>query len=211
MEKQVTFTITNTYSTLNELTAQTKNIWIVFHGMGYLSRYFIKFFDEIPAKENYIIAPQAPSKYYLKNEYRHVGASWLTKENTTVETENVMTYLDAVLEAEKVPRKYKLIIFGFSQGVSIAMRWVVHHHLRCDRLVLYAGAIPQELEAHQLNFLIDQGTEITAIVGNKDEYINEKRLQVESRRIESFFRGKAKQIVFEGGHELKKELINTLV
>ena len=87
--KQVTYQSINTYETLNDLTLKTKNIWIVLHGIGYLSRYFIDFFDGLPKEENYIIAPQAPSKYYLKNEYRYVGASWLTKENTVVETKNV--------------------------------------------------------------------------------------------------------------------------
>ena len=62
-EKQVTYQTTNTYETLNTLSAKTKNIWIVLHGIGFLSKFFIKYFDELNAEENYVIAPQAPSKY----------------------------------------------------------------------------------------------------------------------------------------------------
>ena len=84
-EKEVSYTTTNTYSPLTKLTSKTKNIWFVCHGLGFLSRYFIQYFNELNPEENYIIAPQAQSKHYLKNQYKHVGASWLTKEKTQKE------------------------------------------------------------------------------------------------------------------------------
>ena len=210
-EKQVTYQTTNSYTTLNTLTDKTKNVWIVFHGIGYLSKYFLKYFDELPQEENYIIAPQAPSKYYLNNQYRHVGASWLTKENTANETQNLLNYLDEVYISENIPEQCKLIVFGYSQGVSIATRWVVKRQLQCQQLVLYAGGIPHELSPKDFNFLITTNTKITTLVGDKDEYINEDIVQTESKRITSLFSGKAKQIIFEGKHEIKKEIINTLV
>ena len=210
-EKQVTYQTTNSYTTLNTLTDKTKNVWIIFHGIGYLSKYFLKYFDELPQEENYIIAPQAPSKYYLNNQYHHVGASWLTKENTVNETQNVLNYLDAVFSSQVIPENCDLIVFGYSQGVSIATRWVAKRKLKCNQLVLYAGGIPKELTPKDFNFLIDKNTKITTLVGDKDEYINDDILQTESKRIASLFSGKAKQIIFEGKHEIKKEIINTLV
>ena len=69
LEKSVRYNSTNTYETLNGFTDKTKNVWIVFHGIGYLSKYFLKYFDELNPVDNYIIAPQAPSKYYLNNSY----------------------------------------------------------------------------------------------------------------------------------------------
>ncbi len=207
-EKQVTYQTTNSYTTLNTLTDKTKNVWIIFHGIGYLSKYFLKYFDELPQEENYIIAPQAPSKYYLNNQYRHVGASWLTKENTVNETQNVLNYLDAVFSSQVIPENCNLIVFGYSQGVSIATRWVAKKQLQCQQLVLYAGGIPHELSPKDFNFLIAKNTKITTLVGDKDEYINDNILQTESKRIASLFSGKAKQIIFEGKHEIKKELLN---
>ena len=207
-EKQVTYQTSNSYTTLNTLTDKTKNVWIIFHGIGYLSKYFLKYFDELPQEENYIIAPQAPSKYYLNNQYHHVGASWLTKENTVNETQNVLNYLDAVFSSQVIPENCNLIVFGYSQGVSIATRWVAKRKLKCNQLVLYAGGIPKELTPKDFNFLIDKNTKITTLVGDKDEYINNDILQSESERIASLFSGKVKQIIFEGKHEIKKELLN---
>lgn len=206
-EKHTSYITTNSYATLNKFTGKTKNIWIVLHGIGYLSRYFLKFFDELNVDENYIIAPQAPSKYYLKNEYRHVGASWLTKENTQQEKENVLAYLDAVLKAENVPTDRKLIILGFSQGVSIATRWMAHSKLKCNHLVLYAGGMPTELVAADFDFLEQNGTKISVLVGNQDEYLTPEVMKKESARIADLFKGAAVQTIFEGGHEMKKELL----
>lgn len=210
-EKQVSYQNTNTYETLNQLTDATKNIWIVLHGIGYLSRYFLKYFDELDTAENYIIAPQAPSKYYLKNQYKYVGASWLTKENTLLETQNVLRYLDVVFANENLPVDKKLIVFGFSQGVSIATRWVASRKIKCDRLVLYAGGLPKELQAENFKFLANSKTKIDIIVGDQDQYLTSAVLKSQSKRIKTLFHGKAKQTIFKGGHEVKREVLKKIL
>ena len=81
-EKEIIYKISNSYSTLNALTSKTRNVIFACHGMGYLSRYFLKYFKGLDSDLNYIIVPQAQSKYYIAPKMKHVGASWLTKENT---------------------------------------------------------------------------------------------------------------------------------
>ena len=78
-EKEIVYTISNSYTTLNSLTSKTKNVIFACHGMGYLSRYFLKYFKGLNSDDNYIIIPQAQSKYYIAPKMKHVGASWLTK------------------------------------------------------------------------------------------------------------------------------------
>ncbi len=196
---------------MNELTDKTNYIWIVFHGIGYLSKYFIKYFEGLNPNENYIIAPQAPSKYYLKNEYKYVGASWLTKENTSLETENVLNYLDAVLEAENVPSECKLILFGFSQGVSIATRWMVKRKLDCHMLTLYAGGIPNELTQEDFDFIDWNTTQVKVIYGESDSFLQGERLTKEKDKLQLLFNDNVDISSFEGGHEIKPEIINSLV
>ena len=210
-EKKVSYQTTNTYETLNDFSDKTKNIWIVLHGIGYLSKYFIRYFDELNADENYIIAPQAPAKYYLKNEYKYVGASWLTKVNRVLETKNVLAYLDAVFANEEFPSQCNLNIFGFSQGVSIATRWIASRKINCANIILYAGGIPKELNPEDFEHLNFKETQIKVFVGDKDQYLTGDILKYETGRIEELFQGKAKHQIFEGGHEVKKEIINTLM
>ena len=210
-EKSVSYTTENTYLTHNQLTDKTKNVWLVFHGIGYLSRYFVKYFNQLDPEENYIIVPQAPSKYYLKNEYKYVGASWLTKENTSTEIKNVLNYIDAVLEAENLPQDINLMLFGFSQGVSVAMRWWANEKVPCKQVVLYAGGIPNELKKEDFDFVDYDTTKVKLIYGDSDEYLIPERLQVEKQKIETLFQGNAKIISFKGGHEVKPEIINGLM
>jgi len=210
-EKKVTYETTNTYETLNSYSDKTKNVWLVFHGIGYLSRFFLKYFNELDTDENYIIAPQAPSKYYLNNKYVHVGASWLTKENTLLETENLIQYIDNVLAAENIKNTANFIIFGFSQGVSIATRYLAHKKLSCNLLVLYAGSIPNELKPAHFTFLEENNTKVKVVIGTEDEYINEDKMKTESKKINSLFKSKAEVITFDGGHVVKKEIINALI
>lgn len=210
-EKEITYQTTNSYSTLNTLSERTKNVWFVCHGMGYLSRYFLKYFADLNSEENYIIAPQAQSKYYVPPKFKHVGASWLTKENTIKETENVMRYFDTVFEAEQIPEHVNLIVLGYSQGVSVTLRYVSKKQLHCSQIVMMSGGIPKELMVSDFHFLNPE-TKVSLIYGDKDDYLDEDRLlQERNRTFELFGHCNLQIIPFEGIHEVKKELIKNLV
>ncbi|QHI35858.1 hypothetical protein IMCC3317_12060 [Kordia antarctica] len=206
-EKEISYQITNTYSTMNELTDKTKNVWFVCHGIGYLSRYFITYFGQLNAEDNYIIAPQASSKYYLKNEYKHVGASWLTKENTKAEIENVHANLNAIYNAEQIPENVNFYVLGFSQGVSVAMRWISRYKILCDKIIIYAGSIPSELTVKDFEFIDHEKTKVINIVGTQDEYLTEQRMQQEHEKMELLFGKHYIFNTFEGRHEMSMKVL----
>lgn len=207
-EKTISYQTKNSYSTLNELTAYTKNVWFVCHGMGYLSRYFLKYFKGLDPEDNYIIAPQAPSKYYQGRKFNHVGANWLTRENTSIETENIMRYFDSIFDSEQNLESKVLIVFGYSQGVSVAMRYVAKRKLQCSQLVMHSGGIPKELKRD--DFLFFQG-QAKMIFGTEDEYLDLERIESERSRANSLFNNNVEFIPFHGNHEVNIPLIHSLV
>jgi len=208
-EKQVSYKITNTYLTLNERTSKTKNVWVVFHGIGYLSKYFLKYFKGLNSEENYIIAPQAASKYYLNGKYTHVGASWFTKDNTQQEVENAMSYLEEVYNAEDLTSATNLIILGYSQGVSVATRWVARKGINPNQLILCSGGLPKELEAK--NFLHIKETKISLVYGTKDPFLDKERLESEKLKLKELFPANLNLFPFDGVHEMKPSIIESLV
>lgn len=211
-ENQITYTHTNTYTTLNTFTPKTKNVWLAFHGMGHLSRYFMKHFEGLTADENYIIAPQAASKYYQDKRFKYVGASWLTKENTALEKENVLTYIDAVWATESKKwegQKINLILMGYSQGVSIVTRWASSRKIACKQLLLHSGAIPHELTPSNFEYL-SPTTQVIYLYGDKDEYINEARKTEQQLKGTALFGDRLRIDVFDGIHEVNEAFINRL-
>ena len=207
-EKQVSYQITNTYSVLNRFTEKTKNVWLVCHGIGYLSRYFIRHFNHLDADENYIIAPQAQSKYYLKSDYRHVGASWLTRENLEAEIDNVLNYLDEVFMEENLAEVPNLIVLGYSQGVSVATRYLAQRKINCAQLILHSGKVPAELTAKDFAFLKD--TKVTYLYGTQDEYLKKGIIEVEETRLKSLFPYNFEIQTYDGGHEFNTDIIEKL-
>lgn len=208
-EQLVSYTASNSYSTLNSFTPKTKNVWMVFHGMGYLSKYFINCFSELNPDENYIIAPQAPSKYYQDKTFKRVGASWLTRENTEIETENILNYVDSVYEQEFKEDVPNLIILGYSQGVSIAARWVAKRKIHCQTLILHSGGIPKELKPEDFDFM-ESTTKVIYMYGNKDEYITDARKTEEQIKGTNLFNDRLEIKVFDGVHEVNRKFIKEL-
>ena len=208
-EKKVTYKASNTYTTLNSINKKTKNVWLVFHGMGYLSKYFIKYFSHLDSDENYIIAPQAPSKYYFGKDFKHVGASWLTRENTLEETNNILNYIDAIFEIERPDQEHRFIILGYSQGVSITTRWMVKNKIQCDHLVLHSGGIPNELRPEDFYYFNDD-LKVSYIYGTNDQYINEAKKTEETLKGKKLFGDHLDIQVFEGIHEVNIEFLKSL-
>ena len=208
-EKEITYKSTSEYATLNSLTDSTKNVWLVFHGMGYLSKYFIKYFKALHPEENYIIAPQAPSKYYIQPKM-HVGANWLTRDKTQLGMQNILNYLNAVFENEKISKDKNLIIFGYSQGVSIATRFMVSQQIQCSQLVLHSGGIPVELSSKHFEYLnID--CKVKLIYGTEDEYLNKERIALEKEKAIKLFDNRLEIMPFDGKHVVNVDFINDLV
>ncbi|ULC57977.1 esterase [Flaviramulus sp. BrNp1-15] len=207
-EKEISYTSIKPYNTLNSLTKKTKNVWFVCHGMGYLSRYFIQYFKGLNTDENYIIAPQAPNTYYQGKDFKHVGASWLTRENTKTEIKNILEYFNAILNAENIPEDVNLIVFGYFQGVSVASRFVAKKQMQCSQLVLHSGGIPKELKSDDFKFL---KAKVSLIYGDKDEYITKERLEYENTRAKELFGKDVTIINFDGVHEVNTKIINNLV
>lgn len=207
IEKELTYNTSNTYSTLNQLTSNTRYIWFVCHGMGYLSRFFLKYFEGLNTEEHYIIAPQAPNKYYLGSQFKHVGASWLTRENTIRETENIINYFDAIFKAEGITEKHKLVVMGYSQGVSVAMRYMAKRQLQAEILIIHSGGIPKELTKSDFDYF--QG-KVKLIYGTNDEYLNETRIQTEQQIALSLFGSHLEIISFKGKHEVNVKILNQL-
>ena len=207
-EKQVSYPTTNTYSILNDFTPKTRNIWISCHGIGYLSEFFIAHFKHLDPETNYIIAPQAPSKYYQDKSYKYIGASWFTRKYLDQEIKNVCNYLDAVYEKEVRPlhdNSVNLILFGYSQGVSAITRWVAYSKINCAKLLLHSGGIPDELVPNDFTHL--NKCKISLTYGDQDEYLNRNRLIKEEQKCRSLW-GKDFSISnFEGTHEVNEMFI----
>lgn len=207
-EKEITYTTTNSYSTLNTLTDNTKTVWFVCHGMGYLSQYFLRYFKQLNPEDNYIIAPQAPSKYYIQPKM-HVGANWLTKNNTQNGMENIINYFDSVLKTENIPTDKKLIVLGYSQGVSVALRYLAKRKLKCHQLVIHSGGIPKELTSTDFNYLPKE-TLVKLIYGTQDEYLNTERIAIETQRAKDLFGNRLDILPFDGKHVVNVGIINGL-
>lgn len=96
-----------------------------------------------------------------------------------------------------------LIVLGYSQGVSIATRWLASRNIQCNHLILHSGAIPTELNKGDFSYLY-KVTPVTYIYGDNDEYITEAKMTEQSLKGSSLFGERLEVKVFKGTHEVFK-------
>lgn len=195
------------YYTLNDLTEQTKQVWLVCHGYGQLARFFHRKFKVFDPEDNYLIFPQGLSKFYLPGHQR-VGATWMTKEDRLTEIDNQYTYLDKVLRDElgEDLSGYDLHFFGFSQGVATILRYLVHRQIPVSKLTLWAGGIPPELTSEDFKFL-PADVSVQLLLGDKDQYYTSESYREHVNKAKELMGNAVQFTIFSGGHDIVPEVL----
>ena len=201
------------YFTLGEHVEPPSEIWIACHGYGQLAERFLQKLAPLDDGRRLIVAPEALSRFYVQGAGgpdSKVGASWMTREDRLREMEDYVGYLDAV-HAEVRGRpgsgSAPLTALGFSQGTATATRWALRGKARVNRLVLWAGVLPPEIdlraEADRLNAM-----DLTLVAGEQDDWVN-ANLPIQRPALEQVG-VRYRMITFKGGHSIDAETLAAL-
>jgi predicted esterase len=188
-----------------------RDTWLVCHGFGQLAEPFVATFRVVADAGCNVIAPEALNRFYLRTSAGShtdspVGATWMTREDRLAEIEDYVEYLDAVRRAA-VPSGSRLTALGFSQGVATVTRWVAMGEGGVDRLILWAGAIPPELDLAAMAARVARP--IVLVSGERDEFADWARSEEQIARLDAAgVRYETHR--FAGGHRLDNDVLRRL-
>ena len=193
-------------------------LWVVLHGYGQLARRFVRHFRDVAGPDRMIVAPEALNRFYVAGpaDVRShaevpVGATWMTREDRDREIDDQRAYLDAVLDAVRTPWTAdpapRLVVLGFSQGVATAVRWVARAAATPDRVIAWAGSLPQELDADTARRAL--AGRLTLVAGRADELLAPARLEAERARLATLGL-EAPLVWYDGGHTIDGPTLSRL-
>jgi predicted esterase len=197
------------YFSLGDLNNKTRSIWFVLHGYGQSAQEFLGYFKKAQLQDQCIIAPEGLSRFYEKGTFGNVGASWMTKADRLNEIDDYVNYLDELYQNvfSKSP-KSTINILGFSQGVATACRWATLGKVKPNKLVLWAGSIPPELNWAALKKTVP-AKNTHFIYGENDPFIQSAHIkQFKSLIKENNYPLNIQS--FDGKHQLKTRVLKIL-
>lgn len=210
-ENHIKVTRTARYYTLGEFNENTKRVWIVLHGHRMHARDFIKEFEGLADNSDYVIAPEALSRLYVKGDYGDVGANWMTKEDRENEISDYVNYLDELYEIEIAPYKkefsFEVNALGFSQGAATLSRWLAYGHSKMEKAIFWCGNLAHDVDYSKSEQF--KKTLIYLVFGNNDKYYSADFYKTQLELLEKHS-VKAKYYVFDGGHEIKIEVLKKI-
>jgi len=190
------------------ITAHTQSIWIVLHGYGQLVEYFHKRVAEVGNESTVLVFPEGAHRFYLEGQSGKVGASWMTREWREQDISNNVSYLELLAETLQAQIKNTTVrigLIGFSQGAATAMQWMFKGSFKPHKLVLWAGAVPPELNYGEAAEMISKLNPVY-VFGNTDQYFNEENISQITTAFHSHWPNlELKRFV--GGHYLDKNLL----
>ncbi len=193
---------------------QAPNVWVVLHGYGQLAGRFIGSFANITGPARVIVAPEALNRFYIdmprpgsSASDRRVGTTWMTREDREAEIADYVAYLDRMLTSV-VPTARNVTVLGFSQGVATACRWVALGSVRVQRLVLWAGPVPPDLDLQRLAERL-VGVRVDVVMGDRDPIGVGGEVEQQLDALEQV--GIQTEITqFEGGHTIDADVVGQL-
>jgi predicted esterase len=215
-QSDLNFSFKARYYKLGEINEHTHQVWFVIHGYGQLAQYFIRKFSALESKKICVIAPEGLSRFYLselqESGFRgndKVGATWMTKENRLTDIENYITYLNEIFYKEIPPSIKSISVLGFSQGAATASRWVMANKINFNRLILWAGAFPPDMNFDEGKEVL-RSKEVVQVYGINDPFINTQRL-TELATLNTKLGIMPTTVTFDGKHEIDEATLLRLV
>ena len=209
MKKQISISKTHKYSQLGKCSTKIDTVWIVLHGYGMLSEYFIKKFECILNEKTVVIAPEGSNRFYLNNNYSRVGASWMTKVDKEKDIEDNISFIETLytkIVDDIGHNNFKLKTLGFSQGGATLVRWIMSNSIKVDSLILWGSDIPQDCLTNQ-NKSRWSSINIKIVIGKKDEYISDENKKKVIDAVNAYGLS-YKLIEYDGPHKIiESELI----
>ena len=99
----------------------------------------------------------------------------MTKENRTIDIENYLHYLDALFETQiGKENKVPVTFLGFSQGAATASRWAIHRKVGFQRLILWCGIFPPDLDFESGKETL-RDKEVWLVYGKSDPFLTDGR------------------------------------
>jgi predicted esterase len=186
-------------------------LWFVLHGYGQLAGRFLRHFVPLAGPQRTVVAPEGLSRFYLEGDARDkVGASWMTREDRLTEIDDYVHYLDVVFAEVTRERRPSggIAVLGFSQGTATAARWLVRGRARADRLILWGGEVPPDLDLGQAREQWAHTT-VLLVAGSEDRFITPKVLARDEQRLTQA--GIAYRVErFAGGHEIQGQVLERI-
>jgi len=181
-------------------------IWYLLHGYGMTAFSMLKSVA-VDSENNYLwVAPEGLSRFYWNGFSGPVVASWMTKDDRENEIRNYVDYLNA-LNAKVNTKQKPINILGFSQGVATACRWLAYAPLTFNKIVLWAGEPPADIDYQQQQHKFKS---LSVVYGKEDPFFQSAQID----KINTLFQATKidfKLISFEGKHELNKELMASII
>lgn len=196
------------YASLGKPGPQVRQLWIVTHGYGQLSKTFIRRFIPICDEQTLVIAPEGLSRFYWGGFDGPVVASWMTREDRLDEIADFCNMLDQ-LYAHYVPQchpEVEINLLGFSQGTATQVRWIMRSFPKFHRLMLWAGQLPEDLDYQpQLDYFADK--KLFFAYGDEDQFITPERL-VFMQKVIADAGLQFAEVTYQGGHKVEKEALS---
>ncbi|MBC7383752.1 MAG: hypothetical protein H7296_12305 [Bacteroidia bacterium] len=194
------------YFTLNTLSDQTKTILIVIHGYAQTAAHIIENFVSV-SEDCFVLAPEGLNRFYSRGFGGTPTANWMTSLERETEIADYIYYFDQLYTHLNLNNftAAKVIVLGFSQGVSTSSRWVQATSHKIDGFILIAGEIAIEMQQH----LPDKIKVLPKafFIGNNDNLFTAEKVEM----MKELLGKKTLFEMFAGKHEINEHCLKLVV
>lgn len=183
---------------------QVHTVAVVLHGLGQRAGRLAEALAPAAGPGTCLVLPEGLSRSLPRPGAARAGASWSTGEDAELDLADNLRYLGDL--ADELDRRWpgaRKLLVGFSQGGLMLARWLAHAPRPWHRVVLWAAALPRDVDPVAFRAGLGQA-ELVLAVGDRDPFVTADAVAWVRGRLESAgLQWRAHR--FAGAHEIPPE------